>query len=96
MPQPKRAREEVVLLDDDDEEILPRAKKGMKPTLIIEDHAKKDQFKARVEKVTMINFMTYSEVVVHPGNHLNLIVGPNGTVVRLGGLWALSYWTMTR
>lgn len=32
-----------------------------------------------IQKVTMINFMTYKNVTITPGNGFNVILGPNGS-----------------
>ena len=35
--------------------------------------------KGSIVRVTMHQFMTYQDVVVHPGPRLNLVMGPNGS-----------------
>lgn len=35
--------------------------------------------KGSILRVTMINFLTYTNVTVHPGPNLNMVIGPNGT-----------------
>lgn len=72
----RRQSEQSPLLPDG----FRRSPKGkQRARLTANDHVQQEHQPGAIVRITMRNFVTYTNATFHPGPNLNMIIGPNGT-----------------